>query len=205
MTIATDLKEVLQDVGTEIRVIKPDGKVFKGEHIDLESSTAVNSFVRAFYLEGTLTADSVAVAGDIIEMVVTGHKYLVATKVPEIFENAVTSFNATLYRCNVTLDILRLAAGSAWDANYQLVNGWQPVKTGIPALLTDDAGTEIDADRDVGKLGIFDNVLYISAFTGIKTADRVFVSEDEYYMVREIRKRKYEDVWVCTLSEDTRK
>ena len=155
MSIATDLKEVLQDVGTEIRVIKPDGRILKGEHIDLESSEAVNSFVRAFYLEGTLTADSAAVPGDIIEMVVTGHKNLVATKVPEIFENAVTSFNATLYRCNVTLDILRLAAGSSWDANYQLVNGWQPVKTDVPALLTDDAGTEIDADRDVGKLGIF--------------------------------------------------
>ncbi len=207
MSIGPDLAEVYEEVGASIKILKPDGTIVLGEYLDVDINRQVTKpFIREFFLEASFSYVTAAAGGDVVELLVDGRKFLVMNLTAEFFENQIINNNAVLYKCNETATIKRLTKGG-WDVNYKKEITWPDIAIDVPILLTERFfGTGLGAvePKDFMEYDILDNQIYISAYYGVEPLDRVWLSDTEYFQVDFVEKRKFDGVWSCVLSEDTR-
>lgn len=208
MTIGPDIAEVLQEVGIAITIEDVDGNQTTGEYSYTEPNSQVTKpFIKEFFLEGWLSYITAANVGDYIIFGVTGDRYIVMNKTPQIFENAVIKYDIILYKTNVVVDVLRPTTDeSNRDAQtYQLVTTWSTIKADVNVLLTTPLyGHDLSEDEELGQLGLEVHEMYIPKDVGIQPLDRIRVTSTEYYMVSTVKPRRYSDVDVVELTEDTR-
>jgi len=207
MSIGPDLAEVLKEVGTSIKIYKPSGTEVLGEYLDFDINRQVTKpFIREFFVEASFSYVTQVVCGDVIEFLTDGRKFLVMNLTAEFFENQIINNNAVLYKCNEVVTIKRPTKG-AWNADYERQISWLDVTVDVPILLTERFfGTGLGAvsPQDFMEYDILDNQIYISGYYGVKPLDRVWLSNTEFFQVDFVEKRKFDGVWSCVLSGDTR-
>lgn len=207
MSIGPDLAEVLPEVGTLVKIYKPDGTIISGEYLDFDINRQVTKpFIREFFIEASFSYITKAAGGDVIEFIADGRKFLIMNLTGELFEDAVISYSAVMYKCNEVATIKRPTKG-IWGNGYKKELTWPNVVVDVPILLTERFfGTGLGAvePRDFLEYDILDNQIYISAYYGVRPMDRVWLSDTEFFKVDFVEKRKFEGVYSCVLSEDTR-
>ena len=205
MTIGPDIKEAIVEVGTKFTIIRDSGNI-SGEYLTSASNAQVTKpFIREFFLEGTMQYDTVAVAGDIIEFGTSGVRYLVTHITPTLFENAVIRYEVVLYKANVVVTIYRPV--DVRDAHtYVTRTSWETVKSAVDIVLTTPLfGQSLDADAELGILGIEMHEVYVPTSHGITYLDRMkILSTGEYWRVEAVRKYRYDGVDVLDVAEDVR-
>lgn len=203
MSIALDIRLVLEEIGTSFVVLRDSGNV-SGGYLDYEMNRQVTKpFIREFFLEATFQDNSVAKIGDVIELS-DGRRYMVMNDSPENFENEMISRETVLYMCNVSGELLR-ASGEVWDVNYRRGTSWDPVRSNCYAILTARLfGTDLQQDEELAQIGVHSQELYLPSWIGVQSLDRYQPCSGEYYKVEQVVHRYFPAVDVCYLAEDTR-
>lgn len=203
MSIALDIKLVLEEIGTSF-VVKRDSGDVSGGYLDYEMNRQVTKpFIREFFLEATFQHDSVAVNGDVIEFS-DGRRFLVMNDTAENFEDTLISREVVLYMANVSGELLR-ASGEVFTSNYRRETSWDTVKSDCYALLTNRLfGTDLQQDEELAQIGIESQILYLPTSIGVQSLDRYQPQSGEYYKIEQVIKRYFPAVDVCYLAEDTR-
>jgi hypothetical protein len=201
MTLGLDYREVLQEVGVSVVILRDEGEI-AGEFIQIKTNAQVTKpFVREFFLEAMLSFDTEIIAGDVIRMD-DGRVFLVMNKTPHMFEGEAWKFVAVLYKTNTVGVLLRPTVTTGGHAS---VVSWAIVKNPCYALITESYyGNRLDEDEQVGMLDLTAMDLYLPHVVGIKIGDQYQVSESEYYRADKIAYYKYENVDVALMGEDTR-
>ena len=206
MGIGDDIKTTLSEVGNTFTIIKENGNV-SGEYLDYELNRQVTKpFIREFFIEATLSYDTEAVAGDVIEIDTLSKQYLLMNKTPEMFENAINTQECVLYKCNVSGELLRFS-GEGWrtGSTYQHYQQWDNQKSTAYGLLTEKLfGSDLTQDDELGQLGIEAHELYLPSSYGAKALDRYEYVSGEFLKIEIVEKRKFDNVDVCHIAEDTR-
>lgn len=203
MTIGPDIDEAIEEVGTAFTVIRDSGNV-TGEYLFFKPNQQVTKpFIREFFLEAWLVYNTSAVAGDIIEFNKTANKYIIMNLTPYLFENEIIKYDGVLYKTNVTATILRMSQFR--NAQYHMETRWSVVKADTDLLLTTALfGHDLDSDEQIAMLGIERHEMYAPSSIGIKVHDRIKLSATEYFRVENVKKRRYQNVDVFDIGEDTR-
>jgi hypothetical protein len=204
MTIGPDIEEAIDEVGTSFTIIRDSGNV-TGEYLYFKPNQQVTKpFIREFFLETWFVYNTNVVAGDIVEFGVTGNRYIVMNLTSLIFENETIKKDAVLYKTNVTPTLYRMS--QVRDPHtYHERTVWTPIKSNFDALITTPLhGHDLDTDEQLGIIGIQNHEFYLPASIDIKVHDQIRISSDEYYRVETIMKRRYDNVNVCGVGEDTR-
>ncbi|MDY0324786.1 MAG: hypothetical protein RBQ87_01265 [Candidatus Cloacimonadaceae bacterium] len=201
MSLGADIKEVIAEVGDPITILRTPANI-TGEYVKMTVNAQVTKpFIREFFMEGWMSYDTRAVSGDWIQLA-DGRVFMIMNRTPKMFEGSVMRYNSVLYKTNAVVTIQRQLL-SAVDYTSQVA--WSTVKAGAHVLITEALyGNALDADEAVGQINMSENDLYIPASVGLQERDRVWVSADEYYMVETIRKRRFDNVDLATIGEDTR-
>ena len=206
MGIGDDIKSTLSEVGSSITIIRSSGNI-EGEYLDFEVNRQVTKpFIREFFLEATLSYDTEAVAGDVIEIDTLRKQYLVMNKTPEMFENEINTQECVLYKCNVSGELLRFSGeGWATSTDYQHIAQWDTQKSTAYGLLTETLfGSDLTQNEELGQLGVQAQMLYLPSRYGAKVLDRYEYVSGEFLKVEVIESRKFENIDVCYMAEDTR-
>ena len=206
MTIGPDIKEILSEIGTSFTIKKDSGDV-SGEYLDFVLNTqATKPFIREFFLETMFSYDTQVDAGDLIELIVPEEHYLVANLTVDLFENSLIKKDGVVYKCNVSGELFRPSGEADWpDSTYQKVLHWNTVKDPCYGLLTSPMqGAELNIDSPVGYLNLEKQELYLPSSIGVQEEDRYQPVSGEYYMVTAVKKRRYPNMDLALLSEDTR-
>lgn len=205
MTIGPEIKEVLQEVGATYTILREGGNITGEKTYYKTNSQVTKPFIREFFLEAWFQYDTQAVGGDYIQFDTTGDIFIVMNSTPYLFENTAIRYDVVLYKCNLLIDILRPFEAEGWDANYQKPTTWQHIGTQKPALITTPLyGHDLATDEELGYLGLEVHEMYAPVNLGIITLDRIRLTSTEYYRVETIKPRRYKDVNVFELGEDTR-
>ncbi len=204
MSIGEDIKEALEDVGGSITIFRSTGNI-SGEFVDIESNAQVTKpFIREFFLEAMVSFDTDLISGDVLELV-TGDRFMVMNKTPEIVENAVAFFGSVFYKCNVSGELLRPSGEVRSSQTYKKAQAFGSVGSNCFALLTEPLFSgDLDTDEELGMIGIQIKELYIPKTKGVQVFDRYQPVSGEYYRVESIKSRRFPGIDVCILGEDTR-
>jgi len=201
MTLGADIKEVIDDVGVPITILRDAGNI-TGEHVKTKLNAQVTKpFIREFFGEAWLAYDTQAIAGDYIQ-VSDGRIFIIMNKTPKLFEGCVIRYNAVIYKCNVVGTIRR---PSTSYVSYSTTTSWNTIKSNVNALITESLfGNELDQDDELGALGLSSNDMYIPNSLGVKVLDRFKISSNEYYQIETIKARRFENIDLVGLGEDNR-
>lgn len=204
--IGADISEVIGEVGLPFTILRTTGNI-SGEYCTYEMNTqATKPFIREHQLEADFIYTTQAVVGDIIEFE-DGRHYLIMNLIPEIFEEEVVNYSATLYLCNTPVTACLLRPQEIRDAEtYNMVAGWQTIIAApMYAVLDDRAfGSMVDEMEEVGQIQLWKINLIIPKNYGIKSFDRLVVSPTEYYKVDTVENYWYPGCHRALLVEDTR-
>jgi hypothetical protein len=205
MTIGPDIAEAIAEVGTSFSIKRTGGDV-DGGHLDFSPNTQVTKpFIREFFLEIMIPHTTTVEVGELILLDVPETIYMLANKTADMFENEVIKYDGVMYQCNVSGELLRPSGEADWDNEYERRETFIPIQTDCYALLTTPLhGGELDTDEPIGLIDIDRQELYIRSSHGIRELDRYQPSSGEYYMVTAVKKRRYPNIDVALLSEDTR-
>lgn len=208
MTIGPDISEVLEEVGIAITIEDIDGNQTTGEYSYAKSNSQVTKpFIREFFIEGWLVYNTSASAGDYLIFNVPNDKYIIMNKSPQIFENEVIKYDVVLYKTNEIVDILRPSQEESDRSSqtYLLETSWTMVKGNVDVLITTSLfGHDLNDDLALGQINIEKHEMYIPSSVGIQSLDRIRLTSQEYYLVQSVKPRRYADVDVVSLIEDTR-
>jgi len=201
--IGEDIKEVLEELGTEATVYRIGGSVFS-EKLDIETyPDSSTEFIRQFFASATTVFDSNVIAGDTV--LVNGIYYLATNIQGSSFEDEAVDNTVALYRCNCNGTLRRLT--KVRDENYIEVPTWTPLYQQVKALQYEDRfGNEMKLENNMAFVSK-QLVLYIPAGYPVKIDDRwypIHSDATEYYRVATIDKRRLSDVLICGLKEDSR-
>lgn len=205
MSIGPDIKEAIEDVGVSFTVIEPtpisvpEKLVYKG------NSQATKPFIREFFLSATLPYDTGVNAGSVIRMTASATAYIVMNKTPTIFEDEIVDHEVVLYKCNVSGELLRISGEVGWNPHYKKIPVFQVIKSDAYALQNEELyGSGILVNEGISAVSVDKHDLYVPSSYGVKELDRYQPVSGEYYMVRAVKKRMYENVDVCELVADER-
>lgn len=204
MAIGGDIKEVLAEVGTAFTILRSGGDI-SGEYLDYEPNRQVTKpFIREYFLEGVLSYDTEVTAGDIVEFDVTAQQYLVMNRTSDMLEDGLVNMDAVLYKTNVSGELFR-PSGEEWDGNYRRQSAWTLVASGCYGLLTEKLfGTDLLQDEELGQIGVEAQVLYLPSSYEVQALDRYQPASGEFYKIEVVESRKFDNVDVCHVAEDTR-
>jgi len=207
MSIGFDIADVFTEIGTQfnIKVASVEADV-TGGYLDFEMNRQVTKpFIREVFLECFFAYDTLVEAGDVIEFQDgTGRRFMVMNKTQENFENEAILYEGVLYKCNVSGELSR-PSGEVFDSNYRQTTAWESIRTEAFALLSDRLfGTDLEQDEPVGQFNIESQLLYLPHSYGVQQLDRYSPRSGEYYKVETIATRRFDQVDVCYLAEDTR-
>jgi hypothetical protein len=206
MGIGPDIAEVIQEIGTAFTIVRDSGNI-TGEYLDFDPNTQVTKpFIREFFLEIMLSYQTLAESGDVIEFDVPGDRYLLMNKTPDMFENEIIKNDGVIYKCNVSGELFRPSGESDWnDQTYRRPEHFELIKANCYALLTTPMhGGELEEDEPIGLIEPENQELFIPSSIGIQVLDRYQPKSGEYYRINAVKKRRYPNVDVALLGEDTR-
>jgi len=204
MSFGPDIEELLQDIGTGFTIVRATGNI-TGEKLISKSNTQVTKpFIREFFLEASLSYETEAVLGDLLQFS-DGRFFLLATSTPRQFENAAFDNQAVLYKCNVSGEIQRLS-GEGWDDEYQDESSWVTIKANEYGLITEELqGNHLDEDSPAGQVQSRALMLFVPINSDIQLLDRYIpVSGETPLKVEEIDLYKFGGLKVAHLEIDTR-
>lgn len=205
MSIGPEIKEVLQEVGATYTILREGGNITGEKTYYKTNSQVTKPFIREFFLEAWFQYDTQAVGGDYIQFSTTGDIFIVMNSTPYLFENTAIRYDVVLYKCNVLVDIVRPEEPDGWDSDYRKLTTWRYIGEQKPALITTPLyGHDLATDEELGYLGLEVHEMYAPVNLGIRTLDRIRLTSTEYFRVETIKPRRYKDVNVFELGEDTR-
>jgi hypothetical protein len=209
VSLGEDIREVYPEIGAAVNIISRD-PVVTGEWVIYEVNAQVTKpFIREHHLDATFPYDTLVTTDDVVEIIETGYQYLVMNKTPEMFENNAVEWNIVLYKCNLPLTACILRPLEIRDSvSYEIIQGWHVVvDSPVYGLISDRIfGSEISQEEvgGAGQFPIYKIDLYLPKYYGVKSLDRVIISETEYYKVETIENHYYPGVCTVLLVEDTR-
>ena len=206
MGLGEDIRLTLDDVGYDFTILRDSGNVV-GEHLITKSnSQTTKPFIREFFLDAMFEDLTQVNAGDIVQIDVTKLVYLVVNKTPYVFENEIIKWDGVLYKCNVSGELFRPSGENSYDSQtYQVSPVWETIKANCYALQTESLfGNDLEENQALGQFGIKAHELFLPGTVDIQVLDRYQPVSGEYYKVETLAKRRFNNVVVATLSEDTR-
>lgn len=205
MGIGPDIAQVLNELGSEVRIIKHDGSDPVIEYIDYEVSTQASSpFLTQFMLDCTLIYNTQARPGDIVQMVDDGEYFILAAANKTRFEQSVVTMEGILYRCNL-LGSIKERVETRDPNTLELSVSWQDVISDEPVLLTGMIDNYEITKEDYGMFTEENLNLHISGSVNVKRGMRFQVKDsDEVYQIHAVEKRRLNNVSICRVSTDTR-
>lgn len=207
MTLALDIADVLDDLGTPILILRDSGNI-SGEYILAKSnSQATKPEIIEFEVKGIVKSDSQVVVGDIIQMSSTSRMYLIMNKNPDDFEGASFVQNVVGYKCNILSGELQRVSGEISGLQtYHRETTWVTIKGNLNACLTSKLfGDDILQKEKTGQLEVDALNLYLPHSLGAQPLDRVVDSASgKYYKVENVNPWNYSGVDRCSAVEDNR-
>ena len=122
---------------------------------------------------------------------------------PDLFENEVIRYLAVLYKTNVLIDLLRPQNTTVgYDTTLDFAERYSAQKALIYAPVFGNKG---EIDDNMGFVSDEKEELYIPDGYGVVVGDRIKIHDStEQYLVSAVIPRRYPDISVLELSEDTR-
>lgn len=199
------INEVHVEVGNSFDLIRSGQVTVSGEYCILKMNRQVTKpFIQEFFLESRFDWDTETDAGDIVQFN-DDRSFMVMNLVPVMFKDETIEKGGVLYKCNVSGQLMRPSEVEGWDADYRETGGFDVIAQDVFALQTEALyGHELDTDQELGALGLENHELYLPASSGARVLDRYQPVSGEYYKVDTIKKRRFNKIWVCEISEDTR-
>jgi hypothetical protein len=205
MSIGPDIKEAIWDVGVFYDILLPvtlpdqEKLVYKG------NAQATKPFIREFFLEATLSYDTLVIPGAVIKISTSAVPYIIMNKTPSLFEDAVIENKVVLYKCNVSGELARISGEVGWNPSYKKTPVFEVIRASAYALQTEIlAGSGIRTEQEIGAISTDRQDLYVPTYYDIKELDRYTPVSGENYMVKAVKKRLYDNVDVCELVPDRR-
>lgn len=202
--LGEDIKEVHEEVGSSFTVIRDAGNI-SGEYCILKPNSQVTKpFTREFFMEGKFAWDTVSEAGDVLRTS-DGRNFLHMNKTPVIYADEIIEHASVLYKCNVSGELQRISGEGTWDANYQSSARFESQRQTCYGLMTAALyGHDMESDEELALLGLENHELYVPHSYGVEVYDRYIPISGEKYMAETVKTRKYDNVDVVTLVNDTR-
>ncbi len=208
MSVGNDIANVFEDVGAKVFINDTEGYDF----IDAELNAQVtNPFIREHMLEGTLPYNTDIAPGDIIRFEITNHRYLIVNFIPDVFENEIVAISATLYKCNAFGKIYReqesqITTDVPMNLRHRRQVCWSFVDESFIVFTSALRGntSEMLGTQDIGDITVKHNIAYLPASVQVRPKDRFYIDEDEYYLIGNVEKRRFNNVAVISLHQDTR-
>ena len=206
--VGEDIAEVFAEVGAKVWLERTGESAF----IDYEMNVQIsNPFIREHMIEGTLPYNTNILPGDILRLDAEEIRYLVVNYVPELFENEIVSISTTLYKCNVHGKIYKEVETTP-DQNTPMSQrlsrqvAWEYVGESYVVFTSSLRGgtSEMLGTQDFGDIIVKHNIIYLPSNVEIKPKYRFYIDDDEYYQVGNVEKRRFNNVAVVALTEDTR-
>jgi hypothetical protein len=204
MSVANDIKKALKEVGVEYRIIRDSGNV-SGEYLDYETNAQVTKpFIREFFLEVELPYDTSLEAGDVVEIIQFGEKYMVMLSTPDALSDTIVALDGVFYKCNVSGELMRIS-GESRGSRYERTYVWDTVRSNCYGLMTEMIfGQELEIVEDLAAIAIERDELYIPKSVGVEVGDRYQYASGEYRMVETVQDHRFPAADVAKLGEDTR-
>jgi len=201
LTLASDIKEIIAEIGTSVTIIRPTGNI-TGEYLYGKINKQVTKpFIREFFMEAWMASDTAMVSGDTIQTS-DGRIFIIMNKTPSMFEDIVYRYDSVVYKCNVVATVQRPVETTE---NYTVTTSFSTITEDVNMLITESLyGNELDTDEELASIGLSSEDCYVSSSVGIEYLDRIWISETEYYQVEVIKKRRFDGVDLIILGEDTR-
>ena len=203
MSVGLDLKEAIISVGTAVNIV---GRNLPTEYVRFKTNKQVTKpFIREYFLETMMAFDTAITAGDVMEVAVTGLRYLVMNKTPSIFEDKVMHYSGVVYKTNVNGMLQRPLYERGID--LQKTERFVPVSgaESVDALMVEALyGHSLSIDEALGELGLEKHELYIPHKFGARVKDRFYIDSNRYYRVITVKEHRYDDVDVLEIDVDTR-
>lgn len=204
MSIADDIEEVLQEVGTALTIHHPDNTVTTGLYVDPEgypdSSTL---FIRMFLRSGSVAASAPIDNGQLVEF--GDCFYLVTNLVPTMFESASVEQIAIFYLCNVQADLFHHLDAPSYDSNYAKLPEWTSLGTAVRGCFIEKSLLPLpEIKNDTYLTGSITNILYLSADYDMKRGDRIVLANGDRFMIETVSPHELKGILVCGVGEDNR-
>ena len=205
MSVGDDIKDALSEVGSSYTIVRDAGNI-SGETGLLEYSSQVTKpLTLEHFRRCTAPYDTQMITGDVVEFDVIDQKFIVTNVLAELFENAAVQYEAILYKCNVASGELYRPSGESWGDQYHKETQWELIKDNCDAMQVAALyGNDLDADNEVALIGLQKDEVLIPRFAGAQVLDRWQPYSGEYYIVSTIETRRYPNVDVLIVEEDTR-
>jgi len=205
MSVGDDIKDALSEVGSSYTIVRDAGNI-SGETGLLEYSSQVTKpLTLEHFRRCTAPYDTQMITGDVVEFDVIDQKFIVTNVLAELFENAAVQYEAVLYKCNVASGELYRPSGESWGDQYHKETQWELIKDNCDAMQVAALyGNDLDADNEVALIGLQKDEVLIPRFAGAQVLDRWQPYSGEYYIVSTIETRRYPNVDVLIVEEDTR-
>lgn len=209
MSVGSDVKKALQDVGVSFTTIRDSG-TFSGEYliydIPKQSSGMGNqsAFAKETILEGSLSYDTIVIEGDVLELSNT-KRVLVASKIPDMFQDDIVVYETQFLKANIFSGEILRSSGEVWDdQDYHKEQIWESIKLGMSCVLVEVNGTQLSDQNESGLLSVTRIEAYIASGEDLRILDRFQARSGEFYQVDVIKKTIYPAVNVVGMSQDTR-
>ena len=199
--IGDDIKEVFQELGTVVEVIKPNGDVFQ-ETMDFELNNLSSSFMTNFVIDASFSYDTNLNAGDVVKAVDSGLYYLAAALNRPYFEDMPVVTETKLYKCNYW-GMLKERTQTRVDYSQQVT--WaDKLSEMVPVLLTGQLGGGSLSEKDHGIFYDFTRTLHISGHHSPQVGDRFETEGGTKFRLDAVEPDKLNNVSMCSISLDER-
>ena len=207
MALSADITEVLSEVGVRYEILKPDGLRGIFGYLDITTHPEHTTVaIREHFLTGTLTADTQAVEGDILELS-SGLRLILTTILPEFFEDDLVDYQYAGWVCNVQGKFQRMSDEPAYDSDYNPVTpGWVDLTSVISAaqIPVPSARSQFQQVQEYFIMELNHDLVYVSDYYDVRSGDRWWISDDNYYDIEFVSKTLMKGLNVCTLKFDAR-
>lgn len=202
MSIGPDIKEVLQELGTEVTVLRSPTNFKEKITYEVDSQSS-NPFMREFALTASMAYDTAIVSGDLLQF--SGLTYMAASMTPDQFENETVEFATVLFKCNRNGFKIVYWNKSQDPVTYKITAGWSVrVASAYGLFYKDFSGNTIEPNTSAGKEPAFILKCLLPASYNVEAEDRIYLSSTEYYRVFDLVRYAYPGLNEVRLVEDNR-
>jgi len=135
MTIAEELLDVLQEVGSTYTILKPDGTWITGEYLDLnDHAEHTNPSIRAFLYNMSLHNPSQCAVGDVLRVDSGGSVHtdiLLTIKAPQGFSGEVVEYSGSGYLANGAGHFEKYVQDGGFDSDNNRIRTWTNIYPGL--------------------------------------------------------------------------
>ena len=206
MDLGLKIKNAIRKVGVSYSIIRSGEVPISGEYLTYDQIIqSARPFFREYASDATLSHDTQAIAGDILHFHKLNQRFILSSKVPEMFKNEVATYSCMLFKCNVRNGLIKRSVNEDWDdQTYHKEPEWGIVEAEVDGLMTPTLyGNTLD-DQEMGDFAIDRDELYIKSSIDLRVNDRFEYPSGEYYKVVTVRTKVYEGLILAEIANDTR-